>query len=68
MRRRLAIAQAMPLTVDYLARVRAGRSDAGEVLARIAGVRRFWNDDADASYVLDLFLDTAEIPMNGRPR
>jgi len=68
MRRRLAIAQAMPLTIDYLARARAGRPDADEALTRIAGVRQAWDGDPDATRVLELFLASAEVPMTGRPR
>jgi hypothetical protein len=65
MRRRLAIAQAVPPTIDYLARVRAGRPDADEVLTVIADLRRSWADDTDAARVLDLFLSDAGVPMIG---
>lgn len=68
MRRRLAIAQAMPLTIDYLARVGAGRPDANEALALIATLRHSWDNDPDAANVLDLFLREARIPMTGPPR
>jgi hypothetical protein len=65
MGRRLVIARAMPLTVDYLARVRAGRSDADAVLARIVELRRSSEDDLDAARILDLFLGEAGVPMDG---
>ncbi len=62
MRRRLAIARAMPLTIEYLARIRAGRADAAEVLARIDDERRAWNGDPGARRVLETFLDAAKVP------
>jgi beta-N-acetylglucosaminidase-like protein len=62
MRRRLAIARAMPLTIDYLARVRAGRLDAREALARIDAERRSWDGDPDARRVLERFLGVAGVP------
>jgi hypothetical protein len=68
MRRRLAVARAMPLTVDYLARVRAGRPDAAEVLARIDAERRSWDGDPDALRVLDRFLGAAAVPPAGSTR
>jgi len=63
MRRRLAIAQAMPLTIDYLARVRAGRPDAAYALARIGDLRRSLDGDPDARRVLEVFLDAAAVPL-----
>ena len=68
MRRRLAIARAMPLTIDYLARVRAGRADAAEVLARIDAERRSWDGDADARRVLERFLVAAAVPSSESTR
>jgi hypothetical protein len=65
MRRRLAIGRVIPLTVEYLARKRAGRPDAEEVLARIATERRSWDGDPDAARILDLFLVAAEVPVTG---
>jgi len=65
MRRRLAIARVIPLTIDYFARLRARRPDAQDLLARIADERRFWHDDPDAARVLDLFLVAAKIPSSG---
>jgi hypothetical protein len=65
MRRRLAVARAMPLTIDYLARVRAGRPDAAEVLARIDAERRSWDGDPDARRVLERFLGAAAVPPAG---
>lgn len=65
MQRRLAIARVMPLTVEYLARLRAGRPDAQEVLARIADERSSWDDDPDAARILDLFLVAAGVPVTG---
>jgi hyaluronoglucosaminidase len=62
MRRRLAIARVMPLTIDYLARVRSGRLGADEVLKRIDAERRGLAGDADARRVVDRFLDAAQIP------
>jgi hypothetical protein len=68
MRRRLAVAQAMPLAVDYLALMRARRPEAGEVLARIYAVRSRWTGDADALRVLDVFLAAVRIPPAEGPR
>ena len=65
MRRRLAIAQALPLTIDYLASLRARGQDTGTLLARIAALRRFWDDDPDATRILDLFLVAAGVPVIG---
>ncbi len=62
MRRRLAIARAMPLAIQYLARVRAGRPDAAVVLSRIDDLRRSLGSDPDAKRVLELFLGAAAIP------
>jgi len=62
MRRRLAIAQAMPLTVEYLARSRAGRADSGETLAQIDALRRSWDPDCDARRTLERFLAAASVP------
>jgi hypothetical protein len=62
MRRRLAIARAIPLVVEYLARVRAGRPDAAVSLSRIDDLRRSLGGDPDAKRILDLFLGAAEIP------
>jgi len=67
MRRRLVIARAVPLTVDYLARVRAGRADADAALAPIVELRHASDDDPDAAHILDLFLAEAEVPMSGHP-
>jgi hypothetical protein len=68
MRRRLAIARAMPLSVEYLARSRAGRADAIETLARIDGERRSWESDPDARHTLERFLIAAGIPPPERLR
>ena len=68
MRRRLAIARAMPLTIDYLARVRARRPDAAETLKRIDAERRSWDGDPDARRVLERFLVAAAIPAAGSTR
>lgn len=62
MRRRLAIAQAMPLAVEYLDRRRAGRSDAGEVVAQIDAIRDSWSAFPGARRALQIFLDAAGIP------
>jgi hypothetical protein len=68
MRRRLAVARAMPLTIEYLSRVRARRADAAETLARIDAERRSWDGDPDARRVLERFLDAAAIPPAGSTR
>jgi hypothetical protein len=68
MRRRLAIARAIPLTIEYLARVRARRPDAAETLERIDAERRSWDDDPDARRVLERFLVAAAIPASGSAR
>ncbi len=68
MRRRLAVAQAVPLTVDYVARVRARRPDAAEVLARIDALRLSWEGDPDARGVLERFLAAAAVPAAGSSR
>jgi lipoprotein signal peptidase len=63
MRRRLAVARAMPLAIEYLARVRAGRPDAADVLAQIEQQRRDLASVPDAHRVLDLFLRAAVVPI-----
>ena len=65
MRRRLAVARVLPLTIDYLARVRAKRPDASEVLSQITDERRSWDRDPDATRTLELFLDAAGVPSSG---
>ncbi|HZN55542.1 MAG TPA: beta-N-acetylglucosaminidase domain-containing protein [Candidatus Polarisedimenticolaceae bacterium] len=67
MARRLAVARALPLTIEYLARVRAGRADASEVLAQIDRERASWAHAPDTAHVLDIFLATAGVPT-GTPR
>jgi hypothetical protein len=64
----LAIARAIPLSIDYLARIRAGRPDAALVLARIDDERRRWEADPDARRILERFLVEAGIPSIERPR
>lgn len=64
MRRRLAVARAMPLAVEYAARVRAGRADAAEVVARIEAQRRETAGNPDTARILDLFLLAADIPIS----
>jgi beta-N-acetylglucosaminidase-like protein len=68
MRRRLAVARAMPLTIEYLARARAGRPDAAEALARVDAERRSWDGDPDARRVLEIFLNAAAVPPPGAMR
>ena len=68
MNRRLAIARAVPLTVEYLARRRAARPDAAETLKLIGGERRLWDADPDAQRALERFLAAAEIPAAQRPQ
>lgn len=62
MRRRLAIAQAMPLAVEYLDRQRAGRSDTKEIVAQIDSIRSSWSAFPGARRALRIFLDAAGIP------
>jgi len=64
MARRLAVARAMPLTVEYLARVRAGRADAADVLAQIEQQRRDLAASPDAREALDVFLRAASVPIS----
>ena len=64
MRRRLAIARAMPLAIDYLSRMRGGRPGGDGVLARIDLERRSWLGDADAERSLETFLRAATIPLS----
>ena len=68
MRRRLAVGQAVPLTIEYLARVRAGRIDAEESLARIAALRQSWSGDRDATRILDNFFGVTGLPVGGHTR
>jgi hypothetical protein len=63
MRRRLAVARAMPPAVEYLARLRAGRPDAAELLHLLEAQRRDLAPHPDAARILDLFLDAAGIPI-----
>jgi hypothetical protein len=65
MRRRLAVAHLVPLAVEFRARVRAGDARAAETLARIDAVRRAWRNDADASRIMDAFVEAAQIPSPG---
>lgn len=62
MARRLAVARAMPLAIEYLARVRAGRPDAADVLAQIDRERASWSGAPDTARVLETFLATAGVP------
>ena len=64
MRRRLAIARAMPLAIDYLSRMRGGRPGGDGVLARIDLERRSWLGDQDAEASLETFLRAATIPLS----
>jgi hypothetical protein len=65
MLRRLVVAQAMPLVVEFGARKRAGRADAREVLARIEEQRRsLAASSPDAARILDLFLRAADVPLS----
>jgi lipoprotein signal peptidase len=63
MERRLVIARAMPLVVEYAARRRAGRADAADVLAQLEAQRKALHDDPDAARILDLFLRAADVPL-----
>ena len=63
MRRRLAVARAMPLVIEYLARVRAGRQDAARVLAGIEQMRHDLASVPDAHDVLDVFLRSSLVPI-----
>jgi len=62
MRRRLAVARALPLAIEYLARRRAGRADAEQVLSRIHEERASWSTHREAQAALDTFLAAAGIP------
>jgi beta-N-acetylglucosaminidase-like protein len=62
MRRRLAVARALPLAIEYLARRSAGRQDADVVLARLRNERASWSHHREALAALDTFLSAAGIP------
>jgi hypothetical protein len=62
MRRRLAVARALPLAIEYLARKDAGRADASEVLARLNAERAMWSSHREAAGALESFLNAAGIP------
>lgn len=62
MNRRLAIARAIPLTVEYVARRRAARPDAAETLLLIDDERHRWDANPDARRTLERFLVAAGIP------
>jgi len=68
MDRRLAIARAVPLTVEYLARRRAARPDAAETLKLIDDERRSWDARPDARRALERFLVAAEVPAAPKPQ
>ncbi len=68
MRRRLAIARAVPLTIEYLERVRTRRADPAQTLAKIDAERRSWQGDPDAHRELELFLAAAGVPGAGGVR
>jgi hypothetical protein len=63
MRRRLALAQALPLAIEYLARRAAGRADAAEVLARLQDQRASWSSHPEALDALESFLSASGIPV-----
>jgi beta-N-acetylglucosaminidase len=63
MRRRLAVARAMPLVVDYYDRLRHNLPGTDEVLAAIEVERRSWDHDDDARRALESFLASARIPL-----
>lgn len=66
MRRRLAIARALPLVIELLARRNAGRADAAAVMAKIADEQASWSGFPDARRVLDRFLAAADaLPPKG---
>ena len=62
MRRRLAVARALPLAIEYLARKDAGRADASDVLARLNDERALWTSHREAAGALESFLSAAGIP------
>ena len=63
MHRRLGVARAVPLALDYLARVRNGDPESVAVLNRIDALRRDTAaTDAAAGRVLEIFLTAASIP------
>jgi len=59
MARKLAIARAMPLVVEALARIRAGREDVAPILDALQQQRRLASVRPGALRALDLFLDAA---------
>ena len=63
MRRRLAIARALPLAIEYLARRSAGRPDAEVLLSRLREERSSWSSYPEALGALDTFLGAAGIPV-----
>ena len=67
MRRRLAIARALPLAVEYLARHDAGRVDAADVLERLRAERASWSSHREAVVALEAFLHAAGISLPARP-
>jgi hypothetical protein len=61
MMRRLAVARAIPLVVEYRARVSAGRPDADALLDELQNVRAEFARHPDALLVLDRFLAAAKV-------
>ena len=62
MARRLTIARAIPLVVEFRARLAAGRPDAAEVQEQIRALRADPKLTAETVRALELFLAAAEIP------
>ncbi|HJQ97650.1 MAG TPA: beta-N-acetylglucosaminidase domain-containing protein, partial [Candidatus Polarisedimenticolaceae bacterium] len=63
MRRRLAIARALPLAIEYLARKDAGRADVAPLLERLEAERASWSSHREAAVALETFLGAAGIPL-----
>jgi hypothetical protein len=61
MTRRLAVARAIPLVVEYRARVSAGRPDAQALLAALQDLRAEFAPSPDAVRILDRFLAAAQV-------
>lgn len=65
MRRRLAVARAVPLVIDYRASTRQGSPGTDEARQRIELERSALTSDPDALHALDLFLTAAGILPGG---
>lgn len=66
MERRLTVALAIPLVVEFRARAAAGRADAADVLEQIRVLRDRPSTGADARRALVAFLEAAGVPVAPR--